>query len=425
MRVQCLISIILFSYTASSASDGSETPVEQDIPRIRGPNQVHQFRFVDSVLQNGKDNDNRIQTTSRPETKYNQHESLQYNEVYNTSPQFETTRTPYRERQTVSPLDENTATYNIPSELSPISSNLPGLVNALMEKDGNTTPYVTLPTTSSLPVTTRRSPVSRVRTRPPTTSRNQNLSEDGSTPEITTRRPARGRRPINYANRTTTIRTTTPRSPNRVRFNASEDRTRASTRTRARVTNSNGRPVKEEENIDYQRDVLKQNYPVISKQNGTKSVETNIDLPNRVFSYTRETTIAPLAPFDQVKIEKNVEVSYSEKESSVPDKYFGFKDSDSGSVRGQNQLLQKEPETPQFVSTTTFTSIQNDENQEEITEVLKTRKPSFIRRVPSSTVRSVTTQRNSVQSEYDASRPKERNSVSESNTRMPNKRQKK
>lgn len=393
-------------YTASSAADAS---AEQDIPRVKGHSPVHQFRFVDTVLQNNRDNDNRIQTTLKPELKYNQHESLQYNEIYNTSPQFETTRTPYRERPTVSPLDENTATYNIPSELSP-SANLPGLVNALMEKDGITTSYVTLPTTSTIPFTTRRSPVSRVRTRPPTTSRSH-LADDGSLPEITTRRPARGRRPINYANRTSTIRTTTTRSPSRVRFNsASEDRTRASARARTRVNN---RPAKEEENIDYQRDVLKQNYPILAKQNATKSIETNIDQPNRVFSYARETTIAPLPPFDQVKIEKNVEVSYSEKESTVADKFYGIKDD---GPRIQNQLLQKEPETPQFVSTTTFTTIQNDDNQEEITEVLKTRKPSFIRRVPSSTVRSVTTQRNSAQSEYDASRTKERNSVSESNT---------
>lgn len=393
-------------YTAASASDAS---AEQDVPRLKG-HSVHQFRFVDSVLQNNKD-DNRIPTTSRPEQKYNPHESFQYNEIYNTSPQFETTRTPYRERPTVSPLDENTATYHIPSELSGISSNLPGLVNGLMEKDGNTTPYVTQPTTSTLPLTTRRSPVSaRVRTRPPTTARSH-LADDGSLPEITTRRTIRGRRPINYANRTSTIRTTTARTPTRVRFNSvGEDRTRASTRARTRVNN---RPAKEEENIDYQRDVLKQNYPVISKQNGTKSVETNIDQPSRLFSYVRETTIAPpLAPFDQqVKIEKNVEVSYSEKESTVPDKYFGFRDDGS---RLPNQLLQKEPEPQQFVSTTTYTSIQNDDNQEEITEVLKTRKPSFIRRVPSSTVRSVTTQRNGGHSEYDANRTKERNSVSES-----------
>lgn len=387
-------------YTASSAADASS---EQDNARLKG-HAVHQFRFVNSVLTNGKD-DNQIQTTQKPDEKYAQHEPLQYNDVYNTSPRYETTRSPYRERQTVPPLDENTATYNIPSELSPISSNLPGLVNALMEKDGNTTPYVTAPTTSTIPVTTRRSTISRTRTRPPTTPRIQ--VDDGSVPEITTRRPVRGRRPINYANRTSTIRTTTPR--NRVRFNpATEERTRASTRTRNRVNNN--RPAKEEENIDYQRDVLKQNYPVLSTKNATKSIDISGEQPNRVFSYTRDTTVAPLPPFDQVKIEKNVEVSYSEKESGAPEKYYGFKD-DGGRI--QNQLLQKEPETP-FVSTTTFTSIQNDDNQEEITEVLKTRKPSFIRRVPTSTVRSVTTQKYAASSEYDASRTKERNSVSES-----------
>lgn len=384
-------------YTASSAADTSS----EDVPRLKG-HSVHKFRFVDSVVKD----ENQIQTTPKTEQKFIQHEPLQYNEVYSTSPRYETTRAPYRERQTIPPFEENTATYNIPSELSPIQSNLPGLVNSLMEKDGNTTPYVTVPTTSPVSVTTRRSSVSRTRTRPPTTPRSHQ-TDDGLAPEIPTRRPvSRGRRPINYANRTSTIRTTTPRNVSRVRFNPNADERnniRTNTRTRARVT---GRPAGKEENlenIDYQRDVLKQNYPVITKNN-TKSID---EQPNRAYSFSRETTISP---FEQVKIEKNVEVSYSEKESTVPERYFGGKDDSAGI---HNQLLQKEPEIPQFVSTTTYTSIQNEENQEEITEVLKTRKPSFIRRVPTSTVRSVTTQRYTTpaQSEYDSNRAKERNSV--------------
>lgn len=68
-------------------------------------------------------------------------------------------------------------------------------------------------------------------------------------------------------------------------------------------------------------------------------------------------------------------------------------------------------EGPVFVSTTTLTSIQNDDNQEEITEVLRTRKPSFIRRIPSVSVKS-TTQRSISQPDYDSSRTKERNPVS-------------
>lgn len=390
-------------YTASSSAD---TSAEQDIPQRLKGHSVHQFRFVNSVLNNDDNKDEtQIPTTPKTEEKFVHHEPLQYNEVYNTSPRFETTRAPYRERQTISPFDENTATYNIPSELSPIGSNLPGLINSLMEKEGNTTPFVTIPTTSPVSVTTRRSSVSRTRTRPPTTPRTHQI-DDNSAPEITTRRPTRGRRPINYGNRTTTLRTTTPRNISRVRYNPNADErnnNRASTRTRTRV---GSRPTKEEENIDYQRDVLKQNYPVLSK-NSTKSIDTNNDLPNRAYSYSRETTVSP---FEQVKIEENVKVSYSEKESTGPEKYFGIKE-DGGRI--QNQLLHKEPETPQFVSTTTYASVQNDENQEEITEVLKSRKPSFIRRVPTSTVRSVTTTRYTTQAEYDQVRPKERNSVSE------------
>lgn len=114
-----------------------------------------------------------------------------------------------------------------------------------------------------------------------------------------------------------------------------------------------------------------------------------------MIAYGRETTIAPFA-------EKE---NFDQSTNTKDEKYFGSKDILSSPPK-VNDI-----EGPVFVSTTTLTSIQNDDNQEEITEVLRTRKPSFIRRLPSVSVKS-TTQRSISQSDYDSSRTKERNPVS-------------
>lgn len=409
-------------YTASASlddADNTNTNVNNNNnnnQRSKGPadHNVHQFRFVDSVQRE----EDRIQITPKPERERQsqQTDSLHFNEIYNTSPRFEPTRASYRERQTIppyererqtiSPYNENTESYNIPSELSPIGANLPGLVNSLMEKDG-TTPLFVPTTAPTVTVTTRRSTVSRGR-RPQTTQRSPTTDENIAS-EITTRRPHRSRRPINYANRTTTARTNTIRNPNRVRFNLSADerndknaRQRNRTRTGTRPTKDD----KEVENIDYQRDVLKQNYPVALnhfERNITKP--SDFDLGNKVF-YSRETTITP--SYEHTKSDKDIEPLNSVNDSN----YYGGRD-DSGA--NSNNRITKKPnqdvDSPIFVSTTTLTSIQNEENQEEITEVLRTRKPSFIRRVSSSTAKP-TTQKLSSSVEYDASRTKERGPVS-------------
>lgn len=401
-------------YTASASlddADNTNTNVNNNHnnnnQRAKGPtgHNVHQFRFVDSVQRE----ENRVHSTPKPERERpsQQTDSLHFNEIYNTSPRFEPTRASYRDRQTISPYDENTASYNIPSELSPIGANLPGLVNSLMEKDG-TTPLFVPTTAPTVTVTTRRSTVSRGR-RPQTTQRSPTTDENGA-PEITTRRPPRSRRPINYANRTTTARTNTIRNPNRVRFNSSGDeRNNNNVRQRTR-TRTGTRPIKDdkqEENIDYQRDVLKQNYPVALnrfEKNLTKS--SDFDLGNKVF-YSRETTITP--SYEETKSQKDIEPLNSVKDSNY---FYGGRD-DTG-ANNINRITTKpnpDVDSPIFVSTTTLTSIQNEENQEEITEVLRTRKPSFIRRVSSSTAKP-TTQKPSSPVDYDASRTKERNPVS-------------
>lgn len=168
--------------------------------------------------------------------------------------------------------------YTLPSELPPISASLPGMVNSLFEDEDREAGTTLIPPTSTTVVTRRtptrgRRPQTATRatvtrapvTRPQTTPRSSitassNKDDDGTSSVTTTRRPiSRGRRPIHYANRTTTVRTPTARNPNRVRFNPTPEE-----RQRFRSRQQKGGK-KDEENLEYQRDVLNQNYPVIQR----------------------------------------------------------------------------------------------------------------------------------------------------------------
>ncbi|GAB0097547.1 hypothetical protein DMENIID0001_131960 [Sergentomyia squamirostris] len=146
------------------------------------------------------------------------------------------------------------------SELPQINANLPGLVNSLMDADLVTEdPYTT---------TTRR-PLHRSR-RPPATLRT--TSSTAQTSEAATRRPVQRTRTRPTRPPNTTYRTSTAvRNPNRVRFNP--DSADQSTQVRSKPHKTHSHKVKEEHNLDYQRDVLKQNYPVI-KPTYTTTIES-------------------------------------------------------------------------------------------------------------------------------------------------------
>ncbi|XP_059615695.1 mucin-2 [Phlebotomus argentipes] len=136
------------------------------------------------------------------------------------------------------------------SELPQINANLPGLVNSLMDNDQVTEePYTT---------TTRRPTHRGRRPQPPRTTTATQSSE------AVTRRPVqrtrtRPTRPPNTS--PNTYRTSTVvRNPNRVRFNPNADDQTLPARPKVKPYSQK---VKEEQNLEYQRDVLKQNYPVI------------------------------------------------------------------------------------------------------------------------------------------------------------------
>lgn len=209
--------------------------------------------------------------------------------------------------------------YTLPSELPPISASLPGLVNSLFEDEDRESRTTIVPPTSTTVITRRtptrgrrpqpatratftRAPVTRPQTtpRPSTTS---STDDDGSSSVTTTRRPiSRGRRPIHYANRTTTVRTPTARNPNRVRFNPTPEE-----RQRFRSRQQKGGK-KDEENLEYQRDVLNQNYPVIQRSGGptTTAPITITEKPKTTaMSYAHETEKYSVGAEDEYVVPPN------------------------------------------------------------------------------------------------------------------------
>lgn len=142
---------------------------------------------------------------------------------------------------------------------------------------------------------------------------------------------------------------------------------------------------------------MKQNYPVINRfeKNGTRTGgDANAEPGSKVFAYGRDTTIAP---FEQLRAENGFESSAMVKDASA--------------TRGDEAAKANDVEGSLFVSTTALPSSQSDDVQEDITEVLRSRKPSFARRQPNTPIKS-TTQRSVTQAEYDGSRTKDRSPVS-------------
>lgn len=187
--------------------------------------------------------------------------------------------------------------YQLPSELPPLTPNLPGLVNSLTEKERlNDLDKFTLEMTAqqeyetTTPITTRptRRPIHR--TRKPTVN-----SVSSSSSESTSRRPISRRRPLaprNYTSSQTTTSNTYPltsptriptvRNPNRVRYNPSNEERQAFHLKRRKQASDKRQHQNSErsQDLDYQRDVLKQNYPIIkpsSKYPVQQSQDSNPD----------------------------------------------------------------------------------------------------------------------------------------------------
>ncbi|XP_058066287.1 mucin-17 [Anopheles bellator] len=184
-----------------------------------------------------------------------------------------------------------TEQYSVPSELPPISANLPGLVNALMDDQWAGRPANGQ--TTSRDVT--RVPHSRKHR--PTTTPGDSYDD---TPVTTTRRPLqRGRRP--HPSRTTPApdaagdfpsSTRAPSQRSRSRYVPNNDE-RPIGRTRSRSRPNTPRPAAPKQDLDYQRDVLKQNYPVIRPQSLANGESSAGEPVATTPTTTTTTTVAP------------------------------------------------------------------------------------------------------------------------------------
>uniref|UniRef100_A0A182P3I1 Mucin-5AC n=1 Tax=Anopheles epiroticus TaxID=199890 RepID=A0A182P3I1_9DIPT len=185
--------------------------------------------------------------------------------------------------------------YSIPSELPPISANLPGLVNALMDDQWS-------PKTPDSAITSGNTRGPHFRKQLHRTTTQSSVGDSYAAEPITTtttRRPLqRQRRP--HPSRTTPApetgensspSTRAPISRSRSRYVPNnEERPASRGRSRSRTTTPRG-PRKEEENLDYQRDVLKQNYPVIRPQGQGVPVPTTTPPPTTIAT-TPSTTLS-------------------------------------------------------------------------------------------------------------------------------------
>ncbi|XP_054740162.1 mucin-2 [Anastrepha obliqua] len=206
--------------------------------------------------------------------------------------------------------------YHVPSELPPLTPNLPGLVNNLEENDKQNAVAELATTTPAqpekeLPTRPTRRPINRVR-KPVVSKVTSSVSY--SETETSTRRPIqRVRRP--FGARATASTTATPdgeeeatsttrrpssaarnpliRNPNRIRYQPTpEERQTLRTKQRKKYGDSG-----KDEDLDYQRDVLKQNYPII-KPLSSRTPSSPTAIPS---SYTTSTGAeAPTSETQQV-----------------------------------------------------------------------------------------------------------------------------
>lgn len=182
-----------------------------------------------------------------------------------------------------SPTTEN-PNFNLPSELPPISAHLPSLVNSLMDdkwmhKNNITEEELTTTTTTTRRPTRGRRPTS-------VSPASSSTYRTGST-----KNEVRGRRPSTSGTRSSLATTeatytsrVTPSRSSKIRYNITSTDDQSRFRTR-----QNRRPVKKDDNIEYQRDVLNQNYPssvrpptTISTEQIVESIHIQTEVPHFV-----------------------------------------------------------------------------------------------------------------------------------------------
>uniref|UniRef100_A0A182J6J4 Mucin-5AC n=1 Tax=Anopheles atroparvus TaxID=41427 RepID=A0A182J6J4_ANOAO len=282
--------------TAASPNDASEAS------HVDRGHFVHKFKLVDSDLffrefeQKSKfyEREPKYESPSFPTTvgttgasyqnKYRYETDSSFNESPRYSVEVITTSEPTTITADPSQGTTGQQQFSIPSELPPISANLPGLVNALMDDQWPLKTADRQATPATVPTSTGNTRTPHFRKQLHRTTTQDSYDAEQAT---TTRRPLqRGRRP--HPSRTTIApptgdgafneqpasSTRTPNSRSRSRYVPNNEE-RGSSRGRSRSRSTTPRSqLKEVENLDYQRDVLKQNYPVIRPQSQSLPVTT-------------------------------------------------------------------------------------------------------------------------------------------------------
>lgn len=206
--------------------------------------------------------------------------------------------------------DDLTATtdnpnYSLPSELPSISPQLPGWINSLMDDKWMQKPNITEEEVEQTTVTvtttsTTRRPINRGSRRPVTSA-----SRATATDSTVERRPSTSRRrPTTYTSRNSAATTessfpsrSTVARGSKIRYNiTSEDRGKFRTRQRTPVK-------KEETNLDYQRDVLNQNYPSSVRPLDTTTEKPHVESEPQYQSQNSEHPINDYnAPIESVEV---------------------------------------------------------------------------------------------------------------------------
>ncbi|XP_063698221.1 mucin-12 [Culicoides brevitarsis] len=254
-------------------------------------------------------------------------------------------------------LSTDAPTYNTPNDLPAISPMLPGLINSLtddkwMEQKEEVT---TTTTTTTRPFIRGRRPLpGRNRDAASSTTRSQSSSSEVQTSTRTG--GTRARRPLTTTrfNKTSTAAETTGSSAsssslpsttasraqavrnNRVRYNpTNEERQRLRSRVRPSVSS---KPVASEkdESIDYQRDVLNQNYPSIKPRvtqapvttTFVPSTTTTTEIPTRETEVEQENAVLTAQEvYQQENVPSNHATNYRGEQEHVVDptrKYPGL-----------------------------------------------------------------------------------------------------
>ncbi|XP_039450761.1 mucin-5AC [Culex pipiens pallens] len=220
--------------------------------------------------------------------------------------------------------------YNIPSELPPISANLPGLVNSLMEDEWAQKKGGEQDSPTSTTTRTNFRKQQSYRTTPAPTTQEPYVSE------VTTRR-TRGRRPTasttTHSDAPAPTRGSVNRSRSRYVASDGEKPSRGRVRSRVQV---NPRVTKEDDNLEYQRDVLKQNYPIIRPTAGQSTTQTTTTTttttppPPTTTTTTTQATTMPIT-YQQI-YEEQTERLYpypstdpvDQEEVSIPRKEYSY-----------------------------------------------------------------------------------------------------